>query len=457
MSLHDELQRIADAAPVADVPRDTWARARRARGRDRALAVAAGVAAVVMVAGLVAWLPRSSEPPVAAGSDAVPDHVWGVPSLMADQTNDGEWMRAEVETDLAIGRGAVAFTTREGLPVIVGAADGAYHLLDLPERLNAAAAASSDGPLPALSPNGRQLAWAWAGPAPTSGAEPMPSGIKVADLETGRVRTIELHGGHGVIVQTIRWSPGGSWLVWSGSVTTSWTEMSTTYAGQVVGRVAPNATTSEEVPTPRDEAAELAVSDRGEVGILAWDSLTRWDGHVVRRIDTADRSFGQLSAFYRGDELLTFASSGNGRSYRAMLNTTTRSMDYAGTTLRLGVPEQLKGRSIEPLAQVDRTHLLVRAGPHGSATDGTPPTELALVGLGDNASYRVVGTVDQTIPDISVASDLVSLAHPTASRPEPDWPWSDERLVLTIGLGVAAAVALVVGALWLRRRYRAAR
>ena len=31
MTLHDELQRIADRAPVADVPDDTWARARGAR------------------------------------------------------------------------------------------------------------------------------------------------------------------------------------------------------------------------------------------------------------------------------------------------------------------------------------------------------------------------------------------------------------------------------------------
>jgi hypothetical protein len=60
-------------------------------------------------------------------------------------------------------------------------------------------------------------------------------------------------------------------------------------------------------------------------------------------------------------------------------------------------------------------------------------------------------------PSLSLATALMSTDHPTVERPEPDWPWSDERLSITIGLGVAAAIAVLLGLRWLVRRYLAAR
>lgn len=53
--LREELDRIAGSAPTVEVPADLWDRVRRSRLRDRALVVAAGVAVVALVAGLVAW------------------------------------------------------------------------------------------------------------------------------------------------------------------------------------------------------------------------------------------------------------------------------------------------------------------------------------------------------------------------------------------------------------------
>ena len=65
--LREELERIAERAPVAEGPADTWERARRSVRRD-ALAVVAAVAAVVaLVTGALAWLPDRAEVAPAEG------------------------------------------------------------------------------------------------------------------------------------------------------------------------------------------------------------------------------------------------------------------------------------------------------------------------------------------------------------------------------------------------------
>lgn len=74
MTLRDELHRIADRAPVADLPHDTWARAQRARRDGRRTALAGGVALVALAAGVGAWLSTSGEPP-AASRDTTSDRV----------------------------------------------------------------------------------------------------------------------------------------------------------------------------------------------------------------------------------------------------------------------------------------------------------------------------------------------------------------------------------------------
>jgi hypothetical protein len=58
---------------------------------------------------------------------------------------------------------------------------------------------------------------------------------------------------------------------------------------------------------------------------------------------------------------------------------------------------------------------------------------------------------------VSVATDLMVPGHLTVERPKPDWPWSEERLSITIGLGVAAAIAVLLGLRRLWRRWRQSR
>jgi hypothetical protein len=83
--------------------------------------------------------------------------------------------------------------------------------------------------------------------------------------------------------------------------------------------------------------------------------------------------------------------------------------------------------------------------------------ELRLAPSDGSAEYPV-GAVDPDIgDDLSIAVDLMDPAEPTVERPKPHWPWSEERISIAIGLGVAAAIAVLLGLRRLVRRYWPAR
>lgn len=153
MSPHDQdlrttLHRLADAAEPLPVDADLWRRARAARRRGQALAVAAVLAIVVSVGGAAAlWsLPdreaRTASSEVVAGG-AIPTRV----------VDPGE---LPPESAPSIEQASVAFVSAAGQAVVVDAADGSYHALDLPDG-------PTDPTLLVLSPDGRHLAWATVG------------------------------------------------------------------------------------------------------------------------------------------------------------------------------------------------------------------------------------------------------------------------------------------------------
>lgn len=447
--LRDALHRIGESAPVADVDDDTWARARRARSRDRALAVAAVVAVVALVGGLVGGIvpfgPTLFDQTPVAGSatDRVPNHVWEVPEGIAEMDLELN-VSGDVETDLAVGRGALAFVTYDGIPVVVDAASGDYHLLALP-GLNGRLLRGDAGvrsPL-TLSPDGRLLAFPWLDPDSRTEGGPMPSGVRVVDLVTGAVRTIALQGGQGVMIDSIDWSPDSGWIVWNGAPTSRWDAPSsyTTDGKLVAGRIAPGSTTSEAAPVSRDSASRYVVSDSGEVAVVATNLLIRWGGDRAARTRTRARGTFPIAAAARGADVLALRTEGG--SYGYLL----RAHGAAGTRA-LELPEEVQGADLRALGWLDDDHLLARVGPPGDAL-----RDLAVIGVGERPTYRVVGGVDELVPEgLSVAVDLMALDHPTVERPEPDWPWSDELRSLAIGLGVAAALALLYAARWLWRR-----
>jgi hypothetical protein len=441
--LRRELARVADRAPVADVPDDTFARAQRARRRDRLAVGAAVVVVLALAGGLAAWLPGHDEPEPADGRGAVPDRIHLVPERLTERRGGNEWSSGVVSSRLDVGSAAAAYVADAGLPVIVGADDGDYHLLDLPDFAGnnwVVARGLHGGELAlSLSPDGRRLAYAYAVFGPDSDTRPIPSGLRVVDLESGSLREIPVRGGEGTIVSTIRWSPGGRWLVWSGYRMASWTEMSMGGSTRVAGVVAPDGTASSTLPGLGGNArVSYAVSDAGQVSVVG-DRERYVDGGELsggRRPLRAGGSF-TIDAAYVGDALYDLRVKDT--AYRFQLDA------YHPAHTRLSLPADLDGRAVVPLGWVDASHFLARVGPEENGSTPEALTGLALVGVGDDPSYRVVGEIDEGVPTLSVATDLIALDQPTVARPDPDWPWSTTRWLVTIGLG---SVALIV-VLWL--------
>ncbi|GAA4702350.1 hypothetical protein [Nocardioides conyzicola] len=390
MTLHDELQRIADRAPVADVPDDTWSRARDAHRRNVALLVAGIAAVLALVAGAVAWVPGHVDPPVAdTDSLGVPDHLYAVPERMEARDNDGGWMRDEVTDDpTVVGIGAAAWVTNGGLPVVVGASDGAYHLLDLPDFVgnNWSSAVGLGAPTIALAPDGRHLAYSYAVFGPDAATAPIPTGIRVVDLTTGARREIPVPGKEGTAIRQIEWSPDGSWLAFTGTPQDTWTEMSMGSRGPaVLGRIPPGRERAQVRDIGNDQAP-MSVDDRGTV---------QWQN-------------GKIHVWGPGspdpDDLESVGHLSDGR----------------------------------PVVFVEDT--------------------VDFLGVWSEDGLRSLTTLDPGVgSDVTVATDLMPPEHPTVERPEPSWPWSEERLSITIGLGVAAVIAACLGLRWVVRRYRSAR
>lgn len=452
--LRRELARIGDTAPVVEVPADTFSRARRARRRDRALTVGAAVAVVALVAGLATWLPQRSEPePAGTGEVGVPDVIHAVPAGALKAT-----------ADLAVGRAAVALTSADGLPVVIDAEDGTYRALDLP---GFGSMQDDQGSL-ALSPDGRQLAWAWADPTPRG---PTPTGVRVVDLVTGRERSVTLTGGQGVFVDRLTWSADSRWLLWTGADAWTWTESAYRRGKVVAGRIGPDATSSEPVPAAHDEMAQYAVSDDGEVATVTTRWVLRWDGDVIvrTRVGSGDDFTGSavdatgtvpVSASYWRDDVwalrqATTDQASTEHRHQLLLYTTTASRAYGAAELDVRLPPKLDQHEAAPLGWVDESHFLARTAAAGRPL-GFNTSDLAIIGVGDDAVYDVVGAVDAHVNVMSFATDLAQT--PLVSRPEPAWAhpdegWSDAQISIAIGLGVAAVLALLeAGRWWWRRR-----
>ncbi|NYD57336.1 hypothetical protein BKA08_001574 [Nocardioides marinisabuli] len=457
--LKDLLEQAAETVPPADVPRDTWQRGRRRHRRSLALRAAAVVGVVALVAATPGLLDRATDrsAPQPAGSGAsgpgLPDHLHAVPERMSDRDNDGSWLREEVSDDLAVGRAAAAWVTPSGLPVVVDAVDGRYHLLDLPDFLPSDSLVAGwfpgdRAPL-ALSPDGTRLAFGFARPTTDDGTS-VPSGIRVVDLVAGEVtRELYLRGGTGVAVTQVSWSPNGEWLAWAGRQTSYWTTSALTANTAVAGVVAPDG--ARQRLRPPGEAT--VVDDAGTATVLngpqLWIHPADGAGVVERSTAVAEvTSTGALST--AGDRLAL------GTSARQDLVVLELQRDEVAT--RSGAAPDDQTWSIRPLGWVGESVLVQRTPADGGAG------RLTLVPVDGDQPLRDVGTVDggtdtrAGIGSLSVATDLVTAQRPTVTRPAPDWPWSEERWVVTALLG-GLTLVLVLALAWavVRRRRSAQR
>lgn len=400
MSIHDELERIAARAPEVAVPPGTWGRAQRARRRER-YGVLAAVVVLVALAGTLAWLPTRDDGVDPARSDGlgVPDRLEDVPERLARTDADGVgWESEEVTDDVtAVGRGAAAWLAGRGLPVVVDATRGGYHLLDLPDFLgNRVGNLRTTDPAVALSPDGRRLAYAYAEVGPAAETEPVPSGVRVVDLASGKLRSIPVLGEEGTAVSRIAWSPDGRWLAFVGQQQSWWTENGmgvSRYldrAGPVLGRIGPAEDRAEIRPISMDVGG-LSVDDAGEV-TFGYGPARSWDGTRTTRAVGIDEA----------------------------------SPEHLGT-----LPDGSRLR----LRAEDRAAILL-VSPGG-------------------AERRPIIAIDADVGySLSLATGLIDPDRPTVERPEPDWP-TDREHVAMIGAWVLAglaALALLVATIRLRAR-----
>jgi hypothetical protein len=304
----------------------------------------------------------------------------------------------------------------------------------------------------AVSPDGRRLAYAWAGRA--TATAPVPSGVRVLDLVTGDLRTIALRGGEGTVVDTVAWSPDSRWLVWSGDRKDSWTASSMGGSAPVAGRIAPGATSSERLPAPDDESTAYAVADTGEVTVLTTGRMLRWDGRVVQR--------RRLDVPQVRDRGAVLAPRGATVAYGSWWTGGAVAVDVAtGRPVRHRLPARLyaDGAEVRPLGWIDDELVVSEVSPLDAAGQQSGDGQLVVMTrrVSSDSTYRIVGHTEGGVGDsLSVAVDLMSLDRPTVGRPEPDWPWSDERKAATGVLGALALLAAAALAVRWRRRGRAA-
>jgi hypothetical protein len=415
--LRDGLHRIADSASPLPVDDGLWQRGVAARRRGQALLVAAVVAIVVSLAGSAALLggvvreARTASSVVEGG--AIPSRIEDIPADL------------EPTTDLAVGRGSAAFISpSQRVPVVVTAADGVAHRLDLPGW-------SEDGQALALSPDGMTLAWQQTG---AGGAT-----IGVLELTTGRQRSDEVHPAGDLALRELTWSPDSEWLGWLGDAD----------GGAYVGRL----------PVP---GADIDLRKRVEgnvtglaVGNAADVVLGRANGGIYRLTAGAPelitRATGVGPGVFSPDARFVALRSGPSDA-----SATLRLSD--GAVLTHPFPDgTFDSAVVRPLGWMDdRLQVLFVQEVLGS--DGADTGELVVTTpeVDDTSTWRrSVGVVEAgPATTLSLAVDLLPDLDGTSSQElTHDFPAPAERDVSwIIGLGVAAAIALLLALRWLWRR-----
>ncbi|MDE0777532.1 MAG: hypothetical protein OSB43_14745 [Nocardioides sp.] len=416
--LSEELKRAGDLAPIFPVAPDTYRRARRARRRDIALAVVSSVAAVALIVGIVtSVVARDDAGPLPAdGQGPV-----GVPSVVHDIPSGADLGPAS--SDLAIGRGAVSQLTGDEEPVVIDDRGG-YHLLDLPGF-------TWPFHMLSLSPDGRQLAWGWS--ETDSSARGTPFGVRIADLDSGEVRTISVEGSDKPFVYDFTWSPDSRWLVWE---------------GVGAGRIAPGAITSEPVPRPGDGTILYAVDDSGVVSIATLKALRVWDGELLSNEVREAGWYPSISTVADGVLLETIQ-----RDRDDTFVTRHRRLVDGAVVDHVAI---LDDRSfVNDLGWVDdrRAVVLTVDGP------AEPTGHLDVLDLSDPTATTTVRVAEVRAQLVTVATDLLTPDRPGVERPVPPWLGDEDSprsLILLAGSG--ALIITAVGVRWaLRRRRRTAR
>jgi hypothetical protein len=443
--LRDLMHRVADDVPAVQVDDDTWVRARRARRRDL---VAGPALAVALVLGAVTvgvqsgWLTGPSEvapaAPEEAGDGAVPEHVYAVPERLEGRGENDAFSHPREDVSV-VTRASAGYVTTGGGAVLVSAQDGVHHRVELAGFNDRWVGVHDDGPVLAVSPDGRKIAYFWRQRVPDGGSR-VPAGVRVLDLGSGKGQEYPLPGGVGVRVGSIGWSPDGGYLV---------------YRVGVLDRVDPiggfstsdyrlerlDVRTGERAVAPRRIArvsGGAAVSDDGVVSVGAGTTLFTWS--EVRQPAVSEQGLpvdlSGASAWADDGERVALGSI-------VPVDGVTVAAPWEDTVDSQGGLEQ---QVIRVLGWVGRDYVVAVRHPE-SWTEST--IDLLPVRVGQE---RTVGVVDSGVQldSFTVATDLMSLQRPTVEFAAPEW--ERDRTWWWLGGGVLALAAGAAGLVVVRRR-----
>ncbi|HSU01893.1 MAG TPA: WD40 repeat domain-containing protein [Nocardioides sp.] len=423
--LRTTLHRLADSTTPLPVEDGLWRRGQAARRRGRAFAVAAVLALVVSVGGIATLVTTTDREARTASGGEVPEGA--IPHRIEDVPGD-----LGMTTDLAVGRSSAAFVSASGDVVAVTATDGVPHRLALGGRDPGWVAL-------ALSPDGRTLAFQQGSSGGTN--------VTLLDLESGRRSVLLVHAGDLLKIDTLAWSPRGDWLAWAASAVVDLPA----FAGQVRA----SGTDSRRVAPPAN-VVSVAVADDGTA------ALGRVRGGLYLWPPVAD--LGRPTGIPFGPA--AFSPDGTRLALSSAPGSASHTLDVrSGDVLEHPFPTGTLGESVvRPIGWMDDSLqvLLVQEldGSGGELVVATPEA-------GATGTWRrAVGSVaPEVASSVSLAVDLLpdldgtssqELTHdfgPTGST-SSDNPLAATgiELSLLIGLGVAAAIAVLMALRWLWRR-----
>lgn len=462
--LRDELSRIADMTPALRVPDGLYARGRRIHRRSVAIVAASVTAAVALIiVGFTGIPDRQSdiEPAERDGDVAVPKMVETAPEWLTELDGLGSYAHADVmEDDLDLGLGAVAYVRSSdengSVPVVVDAATGGYHVLDLPGFVGKEVRGQPSHSGLALSPDGSHLAWAWADPT-DSDTTPRPAGVKVADLTTGDVRTWNVSAQHdaAIYVHNLEWSANGQWLLWQGWQMQSWHdeafEAETSLAGGIGLGDDGFLFTDERSAQADQQNRELGLSREVEWAISDDGTIARLiDSHVVTQAPRMDPENQPLTPIDEGQYVGLAFRGTELQVIKQPFGTEVLPADGISPGLKTdvsGYPRLVGWVGANPILWQEIDDNLTSFDQYWSAAPDGSSSLVAMhrqIAKGATIAYRLIEPGE---------------VRTTVTRPEPTWPEPSSGLSLPmIGVIIAALFALVLAPFVVRRRqFRSAR